>query len=951
MYVSFRKTFVFLFAICILNIFPITLKTNIIASQNDNPIEIAGFENSLFIPPGEEFVLKYSSLEQSFSKITESLTSHLSGDVSNIIAKVPKWLQTSLLYQIERIENPDPYLNLILHSEEKYVDEIAFCIAHSPLGNPPDVDLIKSNIQQLYEIDTCISYADIIDINTNTQDYYSTIQYTVLTENGSTTRILPKDIYYWYIVHPQILSEIPSFIYESFWRSYLFKHNDIGYPLLFEKIQNISFLWDRQSYSQPANRNWDESIYLHPTAIEAVSYWVGKTVLYEAFGDRPGQPNLIAHQHNGFCGELQRIAVAGLRSVMVPSISVCNIAEDHVWRAFYDDGWHQNDNWWADTGGTVDIPEVYSEGWGKDMSSVFSWRGDGTVADVTSQYIPPENTVNVTFSITDRKGLSIDGVRVTVLVKGLKDISWYKLQILDILETLWDLVPLQLKGLFLDNIYSSMIQRIENISDVVDGLTISIWNYTNADGSCSFTLGNNDEYVFMIQQPLDNIPFPLGSWTTLRFLKNPVDKHFSITIPNRIPEKEPVEITSFLGNRSDSIQVSLLINSSGFQYQANVRNQDIGQYECDSPLALFILNEEEYTKYVNNRDFSASYYKLNNIINDTFYIEDENCYIIFYNPAQHIIAQPKTQITFKKVTNQEQLILLQPDSTIFNHPIFQIGDTIQVKGFSTTQTKLEINEHTKILPEGFWTYTIDTSFWQPNTYTLSIASEANEILKDIHLVDIILPECSINSPNPYEIIPKGNLVTISGTSYDNHKVETVSLGIDNKSFSLCQGTTEWVSSIDTNSMTLGIHNLSVKIVDESNNQHIINQPIIITDTTHEQKPKIHSVNWTPKNPTNESNIIISTNITVEKSFPVKNIFIEFKTNDIIQITTKQLYEYAQNPIQERHSEDLKQNQSNYPCYGVELGSFSSGKQLIFRITAIDIAGGKDISSWQTLLID
>ncbi len=950
MCISFRKTFAFLVAIFILNIFPITLETNTIAYQNDNPVEIAGFENSLSILPGEEFVLKYSSLEQSFSKITESLTSHLSGDVSNIIAKVPKWLQTSLLYQINNIENPNSYVNLILHSEEKYVDEIAFCIAHSPLGNPPDVKLIKNNIQQLYEIDTYISYADIIDIDTNTQDYYSTIQYTVLTENGSTTRILPKDIYYWYIVHPQILSEIPSFIYESFWRSYLFKHNDIGYPLLFEKIQNISFLWDQQSYSQPANRNWEESLNLHPTAIEAVSYWVGKTVLYEAFGDRPGQPILIAHQHNGFCGELQRIAVAGLRSVMVPSISVCNIAEDHVWRAFYDEGWHQNDNWWADTGGTVDIPEVYSEGWGKDMSSVFSWRGDGIVNDVTSQYISPKNTVNVSFSITDRKGQSVDGVRVTVLVKGLKDISWYKLQILDSLETLWDLVPIQLKGLFLDNIYSRMVQRIENLSDVVDGLTISIWNYTNADGCCSFTLGNNDEYVFLIQQPLNNLPFPFGSWTTFRFLKSPVDKHFSIKTPYKIPEKKPVETASFMGNISDSIQVSLLLNSSGFQYQANVRNQDIGQYRCDSPLAFFILNEDEYIKYVNNKDFSASYYKLNNIINDTFYIEDENCYIIFYNPTQHTISQPKTQIIFKKVTNQEQIILFQPDSTLFENPIFQIGDTIRVKGCSTTQTKLAINEHTKILPAGPWIYTIDTSYWQPNQYTLTITSQTKKIIKDIHLVDTIIPECSINSPIPYEIIPKGDPISVSGTSHDNHKVETVYLGIDNKSYSLCLGTTEWVSLIDTSSLTSGIHNISIKIVDAANNQHIINQPIIINDTTHEQKPNIHSINWIPEHPTNESNIIINANITAEKSFPLKTIFIEYKTNDTTPLNTKHLYEYAQNPIQERHSEDLKQNLSNHPCYGIELGTFSSGSQIHFRITAIDVTGGKEISSWQTLLI-
>jgi len=951
LYLPWRKTFVFLIAIFILNVSIITLKTSNIANANETPIEIAGFENSLLILPGEEYILKYSSSEQIFSKESESLTAHLSKEIRNILTKVPKWLQISLLDQINRIENPTPYLNLILQSEDRYIDEIAFCIAHAPLGNPPDAELIKNNIQQLYAIDELISYADIIDINANTQDYYSTIQYAILTENDSITRILPKEIYYWYIVHPQILSEKPSLIYGSFWRSYLFRHNDIGYPLLLEKIQNISFLWDQQSYAQPANRNWEESIALHPTAIEAVSYWIGKTVPFQAFGDRPGQPNLIAHQHNGFCGELQRIAVAGLRSVMVPSISVCNIAEDHVWRAFYDQGWHQNDNWWSDTGGTVDIPEVYSDGWGKDMSSVFSWRGDGVVTDVTSQYISSKNTVNVSFSINDMTGHSIDGARVTVLVKGLKDISWYKLQIIEILESLWDILPEHMKGLVFDSLYSRIIQRIENISDVVEGLTISIWNYTNAEGMCSFTLGKNDEYVFLIQQPLDKLPFPFASWTTIRFLKNPVDTDFSIRFPKKIREKKPLYITPFDENNSESIQASVIINSSGFQYQANVRNEELGQYECNCPLSVFILSEEEYIKYVNNEDFSASYYKLNYIINDTFSIEDNNCYILFYNPTQHIITHPKVQIIFKKETNQEQIILLQPDSTLFDHPIFQIGETIHFKGISSSQTQLEINEHIKILPAGFWTYTINTSFWNPDNYIITISSVTKEIKKEICLVDTIPPECSINSPHAYEIVLKGEIITVYGTSYDNHKVETVSIGIDNKSYSICQGTTEWISSIDTTLLTPGIHNLSVKIVDASYNQQIINRPIIINDTTHEHKPNIQSINWNPLHPTNKSNIIIYTNVSMEKAFPIKKIFIEYRTTDTKPLTIRQLYEYAQHPIQNRHIEDPKQNQSNYPCYGIELGSFTSGEQLFFRITAIDVTMNKEISSWQTILID
>lgn len=951
-------------------LYPLTLKTSfscmvafllvfisIIIPMSEGTITetqqvIAGFENRIYIKPGEEYVIKYFPNSKSFSKISDPMTVSFSDTIKQALVKAPSWIRHSLFYQFEHLQDPLPYANLILESERKITDELSFCIAHAPLGNIAEPQLLLENVEYVYEIDKKIGYADIIEFNQNKSSYYSTIQYSILSGNKSITRVLPKEIYYWYIVHPQILSEHPSYIYDTFWRTYLVNHNDIGYPLLLEKMKGISYLWDEESYHQPKNREWTESISLHPTAVEAVSYWVGKTVPFQATGDRPGQPNLIAHQHNGWCGELQRIAVAGLRSVLVPSISVCNIAEDHVWRAFYDDGWHQNDNWWTDSGGTVDVPMVYSDNWGKEMSSVFSWRGDGFIYDVTDEYIHSEETVNVSFSVTDLIGHPIDGARVTVLVKGLKDITWYKNKALSLLQSFWESLPQNIRESIIDRLYDKMIQRIENVSDVIDGLTISIWNYTDADGVCSFTLGKNDEYVFLIQQPFSSIPFPLASWTTIRFLKNPVTKEFSIRFPRIISEKRPNEIRNLDPESIDStnkIQGYLSVQSTGVQYQANVRNDDIGQYFSDCPISCFILNQENYNNYVNNRDFTTNYFKNGNIINDTFTIENDSYYFVFHNPNQQIISISDIQLYFKDQMTDNNVVILQPSTTIFDHPYFQIGDQIKITGISSTHTDIQFNKYTGTVSSGQWNCTIDTTHWKPGTYSINATCGSTTIFRKVTLLDNTLPSTTILSPNKFDIFNQGQQLIIRGKSQDNSELKSLSIGIDNSNWNQVSVTHNWTISLNSESLSPGIHSVSVRTLDSMNNEQIIHHPIVINDTIKTHKPIIHSITSSPDQITNQTNIVIYANISNEQNFPMKNVILDYKKG-IQPVISKTMFEYGQHPIQSRHPEDPKKQCSNHPVYGVELGSLASNETIQFRVTAIDIANNVNQSSWQSIQV-
>ncbi|MFW6121471.1 MAG: hypothetical protein ACOC80_11310, partial [Petrotogales bacterium] len=515
--------------------------------------------------------------------------------------------------------NNSKYGDLLLNTSKKYTDEIAFSIACSSLGNVPPAPVIKDNVFSLYENDKWLRYADIVDYDDGSGNCYSTIKYKIL-ENGTEKQFeFPREIYYWYVVHPQLSGEDAGYIYEKFWRDYLFNHNDIGYPLLKEKLSTINYLWDSKSYHQPKNRLWKWSMENHPTAIESISYWIGKTVPVQAIGSRPGQPNIIAHEHNGWCGELQRIAIAAQRTSLIPSVGACNIGEDHVWREFYEHGWHQNDNWWSDGGGTVDKSDVYEYGWGKNMSAVYAWNGDDSIYDITSRYIHPEDRNTIRFVVKDSYLQPVDGARVTVFVHGLKDITWIKNKIWEKIEQIWDRLPQLIKGKILLSIYSKIKERYNEIPDVIEGLNIATWNHTNINGECTFELGKGHNYLFIIQQG-DNLrkPWWPAKNNAIRILLTPKDttyRLFFLDFSHRIQRHCSQEMPG------GKYLFDISFDSKAYQLQKNVRMDDIGTYSTTGKIDFFILDEENFEKYKNGKKFSCFNY-----------VEDKNADMSFNAP-------------------------------------------------------------------------------------------------------------------------------------------------------------------------------------------------------------------------------------------------------------------------------------------------------------------------------
>jgi hypothetical protein len=898
----------------------------------ENEKIVGKISSEIEIPAESDYYIKFDSNDLSFKeKNISSYTSGLSDKIKNAIAKSPRWIQKRLARQFKEIDG-DEYADLIIDAEKIYVDELAFTIACSSIGHVPSVDLLLDNVLKLYENDEWIKYADIVDYDNNQGNYYSTIKYRVIEDDIEKQFEYPPEIYYWYVVYPEIGSDSAESIYNEFWRSYLFNHNDLGYPLLKEKLSDIDYLWDCKSYSQHGQRLWTDSINNHPTAIEAISYWIGKTVPAQAYGDRPGQPIIIAHEHNGWCGELQKIAVAAQRTSLIPSVGIFNIGEDHVWREFFDRGWHQNDNWWSDGGGTVDIPFVYALGWGKDMSGVFGWKGDDSIYEVTSTYIPSDDRKTVCFKVIDRFFKPVDGARVTVTVWGPNDITWLKYKLIKGLENIWESISPILQGRIIQFLFYKINEKIDKIPNTVDGPIYSIWNYTDIDGKCCFELGKNISYIFIIQYGNPKKPLGFARHNKIRTLKNPIDKNFTIWLPGLSPKKK-----KFFNEDIPEGKINFKVSFDTISYQIHesiLWINDRGVFEKEGKIDFFIVDEENFNKYKNDNRFNC--FNFLSCKSKEFIVnaEENDWYLVFRNNARDSNVILNFSAIAAVSTNQDKVQIVYPNKKLFEKPIFNIGEKILINGIATQDILLDINgaSYGVSIEDYEWSYIINTSSFEPGEYliTAECGSSKDKIL--ISLIDRFPPKIKINNPSYNEIFEK-QIININGNALDNFNIEKIEISVDNSEWMKANGTESWSIDYNLECLNLGDHKISARAIDSAGCIAICNISFVINESGHSWSPSINNFYHMPENPTNESNIVIYANVTKNNPFNIKSVFLIWKNKTIDG--SFNMFRYADNPVQKRHEEDPLNNQTNDPIFGIELGQFPNGTKIDYFIKAID----------------
>ncbi len=152
--------------------------------------------------------IKFDSISHSNAIIYN--TGDLTSEATAAVEKSPEWLRAELVNIFSQLSdaNQIKWAEIINNAIDPYVDEIAFVIAHSSVtylsSSYSHIDLPTENATLLYNNASELQYVEIVDYGYSgvDEDYYSTTKYWKITELGDTIQVeVPKEIYYWYIVH------------------------------------------------------------------------------------------------------------------------------------------------------------------------------------------------------------------------------------------------------------------------------------------------------------------------------------------------------------------------------------------------------------------------------------------------------------------------------------------------------------------------------------------------------------------------------------------------------------------------------------------------------------------------------------------------------------------------------------------------------------------------------
>ncbi len=536
------------------------------------------------------------------------------------IDKAPRWIRPALLLKFQSIPGTKQNLwsNLILNTNDPYVDEVAFSIATlSPAylmsvhANP---QVILTNAQQIYQNDATIDYADVIDYGSSEDDnYYSTVRYWKMNEDGNLVQVeIPKRIYYWYIVHPEITDEVPAFIdptileYDHlanivspeegyFWRGYLYTHTFKDTLNLQNMIQGCQYVWDGvpQAYpggdwfAQPVSPYGDSLNY----AIHIFTKWINGDMEFTSPGDRPHQPVRIAYKGMGRCGEYADLTAAVARALLIPATSISNWV--NIWDHTFNELWledyiHYESYYWEWGTSFYDTYDYYA-------ISPYEIRSDGYLRTVTEHYLD-YSTLNV--YVLDANDYPLDGAKVKLFVERPND-----------------------------------------------GIRQTMELYTNNQGLVTFTVSDSFPYYASCETVLGNYP---ASGVAL-LIQNPVDGetyNLALNLPDSLNFPQVTQINPPQDNNND-YKVEVHFEVPKYAIRGKILHNDIdGDYssevfdkiEENGSIDFFVTDQMNSDYFTAGLPFSAVHSEIDvNSSSYEFDIPDQDNWHFIFSTAPHFV--------------------------------------------------------------------------------------------------------------------------------------------------------------------------------------------------------------------------------------------------------------------------------------------------------------------------
>ncbi|MBN1356485.1 hypothetical protein JXA40_09530 [bacterium] len=159
----------------------------------------------------------------------------------------PDWVKNALAENLSFLDasSQDIAADLIMNpGDVNWRDEISFLMAHiTPgvlMGNSFSPGLIRENVRCIYQLAPLLGYVELVEYGDPDTggDYYTTTRYNYRVGGSEEWHEIPRDIYYWYVVHPKISDEALRYCDPEggggadpptgvFWRNYLFFDSDV----------------------------------------------------------------------------------------------------------------------------------------------------------------------------------------------------------------------------------------------------------------------------------------------------------------------------------------------------------------------------------------------------------------------------------------------------------------------------------------------------------------------------------------------------------------------------------------------------------------------------------------------------------------------------------------------------------------------------------------------------
>ncbi len=342
----------------------------------------------------------------------------------------PNWLKDDLALAFIRIptKKQDKLAPFLIDLEDpNLIDEVAFTIAHLSPEVLKDGDfkngLIVENAEWIYRVDPQLSFVDIVEYGEAgvDDDFWSTTTYHSVVDGQTVDFELPRDIYYWYVVHPRIEDERPLYIdgwatcYDSslecasnaqegmFWREFLWEGaaetcpEDRYCPVIKDYVPSMAEYWDGGGGGDAVGAVRDIIDYM-----KSSDETLGRWFTFGAYDERSIQPNRIYGLGRGNCGEWSDMTTAISRTVLIPNVNVNPSSWDHTWNAFwFDEAWIA----WEPVNTWVDHPYGVS-------FAAYATRGDSSIFMQTGDY--NDNTFDMEIVVRDKKGIPVDGATIAI---------------------------------------------------------------------------------------------------------------------------------------------------------------------------------------------------------------------------------------------------------------------------------------------------------------------------------------------------------------------------------------------------------------------------------------------------------------------------------------------------------------------------------------------------------